>query len=310
MRISMDKHMCVLLMCVLVESAASFGSASTPSVCPRDFNSFLYDLNSQCPFSNPFSSPPTQVDGDSLEKAVNSSQKNEYTAILFYASWCPFSSTYLSKFTTLSAMYPYIKHVMVEQSSAMPSVFSRYGIHSVPALLMVNQTSRVRYHGQKDLQSLVNFYKRATGLHPLINLVEETETPKDSAGGSHVLKLWDGASLKVTFAKEPYLLLSVMFVILRAFLYLFPEILSRLMALWMAYIPRLNLSIFGESRQVLGHVLHLIDVKRIWSKLKICKTRNFHQGARNAGVWASSLSSVSLGKALSSSSSSSSTRGL
>ncbi|KAL0369939.1 UNVERIFIED_CONTAM: 5'-adenylylsulfate reductase-like 5 [Sesamum angustifolium] len=235
------------------------------------------------------------VDGESFENAVNSGPKNEYTAVLFYASWCPFSSIFQSKFSTLSSMYPQIKHLMVEQSSVMPSVFSRYGIHSVPSLLIVNQTTRMRYHGRKDLESLINFYKRTTGLYPVVDIVEETSS--DSESGSKVFQLWNGASLKETFLMEPYLVLSAVFVFLRAFLYFFPEIVSRIMALWVAYIPHLNLGIFGESRQVLAHVLHLIDVKRIWSKLKLCKTRNFHERARNARVWASSLASVSLGEA-------------
>ena len=46
----------------------------------------------------------------------------------------------------------------------MCSVFSRYGIHSVPSLLIVNQTTRIRHHGSKDVQSLVSFYKITTGI--------------------------------------------------------------------------------------------------------------------------------------------------
>lgn len=61
-----------------------------------------------------------KVDGESFEEAISSSQKNEYTAVLFYASWCPFSNIFQSKFSTLSSIYPQIKHLMVEQSSAMP----------------------------------------------------------------------------------------------------------------------------------------------------------------------------------------------
>lgn len=112
--------------------------------------------------------------------------------------------------------------------------------------------------------------------------------------------LWKGTSLKEMFRMEPYLVLSVAFVLLRALLYFFPGIVSRAMALWAAYVPHLNMGIFGESRQLLGHVLHVIDLKRVLSKLKLSKARNFHQGARNARVWASSLTSVSLGKASSS----------
>ncbi|KAK6147931.1 hypothetical protein DH2020_018843 [Rehmannia glutinosa] len=224
-----------------------------------------------------------KVDGESFEKAMSSSQKNEYTAVMFYASWCPFSSIFQSKFSTLSSIYPQIKHTMVEKSSATPSVFSRYGIHSVPSLLIVNQTVRMRYYGGKDLQSLINFYKRTTGLAPLVDMVDETSSNLEN--GHKVFQLWNGASFKETFSREPYLVLSALFVLLRAFLYFFPEIVSRLLALWVAYIPHLNLGIFGESRQLLGHVLHLIDVKRILSKLKICKTRNFHKRARNARVF-------------------------
>lgn len=286
----------LLLVCLFAESASS-GPCSS-SVSSPDFRPFLYDLISQCPVSEtPFYSSPLLVDGESFEKAISTGQKNGYTAILFYASWCPFSSMFLSKFSTLSAMYPQVKHLMVEQSSAMPSVFSRYGIHSVPALVVVNQTTRVRYHGRKDLHALINFYKRTTGQYPVMDFAEETETSKDFGSALKAFKLWHGASVKEMFSKEPCLLYSVIFVFLRIFLYLFPEIASHITALWAAYIPRLNLAIFGESRQLLGHVLHLIDVKRIWSKLKLSQTRKF----QNAGVWASSLSSMSLGKTPSSS---------
>ncbi|XP_057781129.1 5'-adenylylsulfate reductase-like 5 isoform X2 [Salvia miltiorrhiza] len=221
-------------------------------------------------------------------------RKNEYMAVLFYASWCPFSSIFKPKFSTLSSMYPQIKHVMVEQSSAMPSVFSRYGIHSVPSLLIVNQTTRIRYQGSKDLQSLVSFYKRTTGLDHMADMAEETHRNEEA------FRVWDSASLKEALYREPYLVLSLVFVISRAFLYFFPEIASDLSALWLACMPHLNLGIFGESRQLLGHALQLIDVRRILSKLKICKTRNFHERARNARVWASSLASVSLGETSSS----------
>lgn len=43
------------------------------------------------------------------------------------------------------------------------SVFSRHGIPSFPSILIVNQTSRVRYHGPKDFLSLVQFYQKITG---------------------------------------------------------------------------------------------------------------------------------------------------
>lgn len=48
------------------------------------------------------------------------------------------------------------------------SLLSRYGIHSVPSIVLVNETSRMRYHGPKNLASLVEFYQRVTGICPLI----------------------------------------------------------------------------------------------------------------------------------------------
>lgn len=295
---SMGKCVFVLILCVLAQSATSFRpDFSSPPVCQLEFEAFLHDLNSQCPSSNSFYSSPIQVTGEAFDKAMAAIQKNEYMAVLFYASWCPFSNIFKPRFSTLSAMYPQIKHMMIEQSSAMPSLLSRYGIHSVPSLVIVNQTTRIRHHGSKDLQSIKTFYKRTTGLDPVVDFAEEIPCSKSDA---NAFRLWDGASLKETFIREPYLLLSLVFVLARAFLYFFPEIASNLLALWVACIPHLNLGIFGESRHLLGHALQLIDVRRIWSKLKICKTRNFHERARNARVWASSLASVSLGEASSS----------
>lgn len=293
MEVPGTKYLC-MFMCALAAFATSFRSVSSSSTCQPDFRTFLHDLNSQCPFSISSSSSPIQVDRESLDRAISSNLKNEHIAVLFYASWCPFSNIILSKFYTLSSMYPRIKHLMVEQTSILPSVFSRYGIHSVPAILIVKQRTQIRYHGQKDLKSLVNFYKRTTGLDPIVDMVEDTWS--DLGSDQKVFWLWDGASLAEIFWREPYLVLSIAFVLLRAFLYFFPGIASHIRAMWVAYIPHLNLGIFGESRQLIGRMLHLMDVKRIWSKLKLCKTRNLHQGARNARVWASSLASVSLGE--------------
>ncbi|XP_006354125.1 5'-adenylylsulfate reductase-like 5 [Solanum tuberosum] len=274
---------------------AAFGYTNSESVSSIQSYNFLYDLKSQCPFgiSVP-SSKILETDGESLDKVLRSSQKDEVTAILFYASWCPFSTDVKSKFGALSSMFPQIRHVMVEQSKATPSVFSRYGVHSFPSILIVTQTSRVRYHGQKDLPSLVNFYKRTTGLDPMVDATESQITFK--ADGRKAFQKWKGSSLRELFSSEPYLVLSVAFLLFRASLYFFPGLVARVVALWAAYIPHPNMGIFGDSRQILGRIFHVVDPKRAWSKLKLCKTRNFHKGARNARVWASSLTSVSLGE--------------
>ncbi|XAR71231.1 hypothetical protein NMG60_11028399 [Bertholletia excelsa] len=275
-------------------SSSSLSSSSlSSSTCRPQSNTFIHDLQLQCPCTISFSSP-IEMDGESLDRALISSQRDVYTAVLFYASWCPFSSAVKSKFAALSSMFPQIKHVMVEQSSSMPSVLSRYGIHSFPSILIVNQTARVRYHGPKDLSSFVNFYKKNTGLEPLVDVTEDKGSCSD--GGHKILGLSKRNSLKEILVTEPYLIFSVLFLFLRLSLFFFPEIISRLASLWTIYKPHLNMGIFGESSQVLGRILLMMDVKRVWSKMKLCKTRNFHNGARNARVWASSLASVSLGE--------------
>ncbi|CAB4316243.1 unnamed protein product [Prunus armeniaca] len=85
-----------------------------------------------------------------------------------------------------------------------------------------------------------------------------------------------------------------------------PRVLACLKAFWVLYVPHFNLGIFGETSQIMGRILHMVDVRRIWNKLRLCKTQNFHKGAKNARVWASSLTSVSLGESSARSSSSSS----
>lgn len=110
------------------------------------------------------------------------------------------------------------------------------------------------------------------------------------------MQSWIGASVDEMWRREPYLLLSVLFLVLRVVLHMLPKVLNHFRTMWASYQPHLNLEIFGETRQILGRILHLFDVERVWTKLKLCKSRNFHKGARNAKVWASSLASVSLGK--------------
>jgi thiol-disulfide isomerase/thioredoxin len=265
---------------------------------------FLYALHSQCPLSiSP--NPPLQVDGDFLDRALASKGRNEYISVLFHASWCPFSCSVLPTFETLSSMFPQIEHMTVEQSSAMPRIFSRYGIHSLPSILMVNRTSRVRYRGPKNLVSLVQFYEKTTGLEPVQYFAENPPIGLESDEES-IFQSLNSLSMKEISKRKPYLVFSISFLCLRLLLCIFPEVLSCLKTFWVSYVPHLNLEIFGETSQIMGRVLHMIDVRRVWTKLRLCKTRNFHESAKNARVWASSLASVALGESSSARSSSSS----
>ncbi|OMO55274.1 Thioredoxin-like protein [Corchorus olitorius] len=274
------------------------------SICSHQADVFNKNLQFQCsPSISPI--PPLEVDGNFLYRALTSRKWNGYTSVLFYASWCPFSNRLRPKFDILSSMFPQIEHLAVEQSSASPSMFSRYGIHSVPSILIVNETSRVRYRGSRDLMSIVQFYEKTTGSEA-VQYVAENEPPIPGHEKDNMLESWIESSPMEIVKREPYLAFSVLFLCLRVLLSIFPEVLSRLKALWVSYAPHLNLEIFGETSQLFARALQMVDVRRVWTKLRLCKTRNFHHSAKSARVWASSLASVSLGESSSGRSSSTS----
>ncbi|WJX29575.1 5-adenylylsulfate reductase-like [Trifolium repens] len=279
---------------LLLLSITAFSLLQSASSCIPEPPSFLFHLQSQCPFFIK-SNPPLEVDGNFIEEVLSGRKKTESVSILFYASRCPFSRRMLPKFEALSSMFPQIEHFVIEQSSALPSLYSKYGIHSLPSILLVNQTSRLRYRGPNDFLSLLEFYERNTRFEASSNVAIAQPSSMMSDEDSSLESLM-GLSLKETLKREPYLVFSVMFICLRLLLFVFPKIILRLRAFWVSCIPHLNMQIFGETSQVMGRVLQVIDVRRIWTKLGLCKTGIFHERARSARVWASSLASVSLGE--------------
>ncbi|XP_061343353.1 5'-adenylylsulfate reductase-like 5 [Gastrolobium bilobum] len=271
-----------------------FSFMQSSSASPSASASFLYALQSQCSLAI-CPNPPLQVDGNFIEGILSGRKRVGYVSIFFYASWCPFSRRMRPEFEVLSSMFPQVEHLALEQSSALPSLYSKYGIHSLPAILLVNQTSRVRYHGPNNLSSLKEFYERNTGFEASDNIVvgELSSLMNDEHS---TMKSLMGFSLKEISRRERYLALSILFLCLRIILSVFPEIMLHLQAFCLSYVPHLIMQIFGETSQVMGRVVNAIDVRRIWTKLRLCKARNFHEGAMSARVWASSLASVSLGE--------------
>ncbi|CAF2120151.1 hypothetical protein BRARA_C00801 [Brassica rapa] len=277
----------LLLLCVIAGSCLPSGLASSVDVCDHrdEFEVFRCGIERKCPpFLYP--RPPTEVDGDLLDRLVDvHNHGNAYTSILFYSPRCPFSSLVRPKFEALSSMFPHIGHLVVEQSQALPSVFSRYGIHSLPSILMVNQTLKMRYIGPKDLASLIQFYQHTTGLKP-VQYVDE--------GEPNLIKwLHNGSSIREIAERDPYLVLALMFLSLKLAILIFPIMGARLKTLWAAHVPHLSLGILGETSQLFGRALHMIDVRRLWIKQRLTKTRDFQERAKNA------LASVSLGKSTS-----------
>ncbi|MBA0786309.1 hypothetical protein Gotri_025888, partial [Gossypium trilobum] len=206
------------------------------------------------------------VDGNFLDRALSSKQRNGYASVLFYAAWCPFSHSLYPKFDILSSMFPQIEHLAVEESSASPSVC-------------------------------------VSGFEP-VQYIAGNESVVLGDHNKYMIQLWNETPMEIV-KREPYLAFALLFLCFRVLLSVFPEVLSRLKAFWVSYAPHLNLEIFGETSQLFARALHMVDVRRVWTKLKLCKTRNFHQGAKSAHVWASSLASVSLGESSGRSSSSS-----
>ncbi|KAL5684154.1 hypothetical protein ACJX0J_010539, partial [Zea mays] len=152
-----------------------------------------------------------RVRGETVDTELNLRRRGASYSILFYAAWCPFSSKLRPIFGTLSTMYPQIHHFTVEESSATPSLFSRYGVRGFPAILLVNETTMVRYRGSKDLNSLVDFYKETTGLDPIayIDVVEQ-----ESTGSLSSVMPWD-RSIREMAKDEMYLLVAVLFIIVK-----------------------------------------------------------------------------------------------
>ncbi|KAG8098677.1 hypothetical protein GUJ93_ZPchr0013g36056 [Zizania palustris] len=174
----------------------------------------------------------------------------------------------------------------------LSSLFSRYGVRGFPAILLVNETTMVRYRGPKDLSSLVDFYKEITGFDP----VAYFDVDQQGNSGSLRPVMPGDWSLRKIVKEEPFVLLAVLFVILKIAAQFVPIIISHLRTFLVVRVRNLNLGICRGSSQLLERASHVLDVKRLCSKLRLNnKTRDLRKGASNARAWASSFTSVSLG---------------
>jgi len=249
-----------------------------------------------------------ELDAVSLEAAFDILQRssNTYIAVLFYASWCPFSKQCRPVFNVLSSMFPTIHHVAVEESASKP----RYGVHSFPALFLQNQTSRVRYHGSRKLDSILHFYENITGIKSISpdfatqasgSSLRDLDRVKDVENGVHCPYSWAKSPEKL-LQQDTYLILAILFLVLRMLHFLFPKVLIWLKRVWKRHVWPVNGAILRENHPTfIEQILYIFNVNRIKTSLKLCKGRNFQEGAMNARAWASkSLASVSLGEGSSS----------
>ncbi|KAL7219959.1 hypothetical protein ACSBR2_012925 [Camellia fascicularis] len=169
----------------------------------------------------------------SLQRALRLVHKNihVYVAVLFYASWCPFSGAFRPTFSILSTLYPSIPHFAIEESVIRPSTLSKYGVHGFPSLFLLNSTMRVCYHGSRTLGSLVSFYDDVTSLktEPLNGTyLERIGQSSDDGKNNHP----EQESCPFSWARSPenllqqetYLALATAFVLLRLLYFILPTL--------------------------------------------------------------------------------------
>ncbi|KAL7175944.1 hypothetical protein ACSBR2_029504 [Camellia fascicularis] len=248
----------------------------------------------------------TEGDEASLQRALSLVHKNShgYVAVLFYASWCPFSATFRPTFSILSSFYPSIPHFAIEESVIRPSILSKYGVHGFPTLFLLNSTMRVRYHGSRTLGSLAAFYNDVTGLKTAsldgtslerIGRLSDNEEHNDIEPESCPFT-W-ARSPENLLQQETYLALATAFVLLRLLYFIFPTLSKFFRLVWRRYILNVRL------RTLLEHPLaYLNRAIQLFNSLKEpCKRSNLQEGAINAKAWATkSLASVSFRDASSS----------
>ncbi|KAE9609044.1 hypothetical protein Lal_00020018 [Lupinus albus] len=300
-----------LLLCgTLSFSAESHrGTASPTAVCRREsvFDFILGFSDSTCLTPD---SPPsfryigvTEGGEGSLQKALNMVHKNshEYVAVLFFASWCPFSRILRPDFSIMSSLNPSIPHLAVEESSVRPSTLSKYGVHGFPTLFILNSTMRVRYHGSRTLSSLISFYSDVTGVRidsldqlSLEKIGRLSVREKNSNTEPESCPFSWARSPENLLRQETYLALATAFVVLRLLYLCFPTLLICIQYVWRRVIQNVT---FGS---LLEHPS--VYLKRLVQSFKClnepCKRSNLQEGAMNAKAWASKslATTVSIGE--------------
>ncbi|XP_008782161.2 5'-adenylylsulfate reductase-like 4 [Phoenix dactylifera] len=276
------------------------GAPPTEGLCPRVSagDSILGHRNSctavDFPAHNEHSSSVIEGGEHALSRALQLiySMQGASVAVLFYASWCPFSKIFRPSFDVLSSLYPTVRHFAVEESLIGRSILSRYGVRGFPTLFIMNCTYRVQYHGSRRTNSLVAFYSDITGIKPesldpsslevtvgsssLVEFVEETNRKNCPYS-------WSRTPEKL-LQQNTYLALATFFLLLRLLYFL----LSKLNAWWRCTRHASLMSLWDCSQA------YFVQAKQVFCRLNPCKRS---KGAMNAKSWASkTLASVSIGE--------------
>ncbi|OAY58122.1 5'-adenylylsulfate reductase-like 4 [Manihot esculenta] len=301
--------LCVMVMIWGSLSSAAADPSSRVSMCPREsvVDLIFGFLDRGCVGYGSVESPDfvgvTEGDEVSLQKALSMVYKNshQYVAVLFHASWCPFSRTFKPSFSLLSSLFPSIPHFAIEESSIRPSILSKYGVHGFPTLFLLNSTMRDQYRGTRSLGSLVAFYAEVTGVKAaslnkgsLDKILRPSNHEKRSSNDQESCPFSWAKSPENLFRQETYLALATAFVFLRLIYIFFPTLLVFAQFAWRRHIQNLRLGIFLEHPRT-----YLNGIMQLFNSLKEpCRKSNLQEGAMNARAWASkSLATVSIGDA-------------
>ncbi|KAM7256619.1 hypothetical protein ACFE04_012360 [Oxalis oulophora] len=266
----------------------------------RDFNCYLDRHDYDTETSSNYSIGVIEGNEVSLQKALNMvySKTHKYVAVLFYASWCPFSRAFRPSFSVASSMYPSIPHFAIEETSIKPSILSKYGVHGFPTLFLLNSSMRVRYNRSRTPSSLADFYTDITGIKPAT--IDESSVEKIGHSYHENHNSTELENCPFSWARSPenllqqetYLALATIFVVLRLLYLGFPSLFKLAQSNWISHIRNVRLgNLFEHSLAYLNRAIQLFN-----SLKEPCKRSNLQEGAMNARAWASkSLATVSIG---------------
>ncbi|CAN8246827.1 unnamed protein product [Cochlearia groenlandica] len=239
----------------------------------------------------------TEGDDHWLQRALDmiDESKCDYVALLFYATWCPFSKSLRPTFDAISMLYSSVPHFAIEESSVKARTLSKYRVHGFPTIFLMNSTMRVAYRGSRTLDSLVAFYSDVTGIKPL----DETTVERNKLG-HHVGKQnkTEGENCPISWARrrspenllrqETYLALATLFLLLRLLHLIFPALVAITKFTWRIVTQNMR------RGNLLEHTVAMYLKEP-------CMSSNLQEGAMNARAWASkSLATVSIGDSSSS----------
>ena len=109
-------YLCLLYYCAPI--LRLFANALFLLLFAQSFSFMCFDIL-LCFFSDIFFYYSSQINVHSLNKALENGGRM-YTAVLFYAEWCPFSITLRETFESLAMSFPTISHLAIESSSLWP----------------------------------------------------------------------------------------------------------------------------------------------------------------------------------------------